>query len=345
MGSLLVSISSGSLSPYHFSQHQTPSCIKSVCSCEGDSKGFYDLYLDEDLMKHGHISIRYCPLLFLYLPNDENFNPTTIEILNSSTIQLARGIVQQKIKFELESLENFIVKEVNFADEVTISAKNVTEILILNSQFTLLPPAGLNVQNSQKLSVFNSKFNEIAPAAIAVNLVEEVKIVSNEFSIDTVGAIQTANSPNLYISCNRLLGEPTNKECASVSESSTNFVHSIISPSLSVKTEDQHFGSVNSPLWLLMSIGFVAISIILVCILCRIRKSRTGKKPDDENGEQIADSIPTENVKLVIETESDELIEIETQRLMITESDIIKKIKEQEAILNEEISNMKQKNP
>merc|ERR1711915_857910 len=94
--------------------------------------------------------------------------------------------------------------------------------------------------------------------------------------------------------------------------------------------------------WLLMSIGFVAISIILVCILCRLRKSRAEKKQDDENGEQIADS-PTENVKLVIETESDELIETETQRLMITERDIIEKIKEQEAILNEEISNMKQK--
>ena len=220
----------------------------------------------------------------------------------------------------------------------------MTEILILNSQFTLLPPAGLNVQNSQKLSVFNSKFNEIAPAAIAVNSVEEVKIVSNEFSMDTVGVIQTANSPNLYISCNRLLGEPTNRECASVSESSTSFVHSVFSPSLSVKTEDQHIGSVNSPLWLLISIGFVAISIILVCILCRRRKFRAGKKPDVENGEQLTDS-PTENVKLVKETESDESIETETQRLTITESDIIKKIKEQEAILNEEISNMKQKIP
>merc|ERR1711915_904655 len=324
MGSLLVSISSGSLSPYHFSQHQTPSCIKSVCSCEGDYNGFYDLYLDEDLIKHGHISIRHCPLLFLYLANEENLNPTTFEILNSGTIQLAQGIVQQKIKFELERLENFIVKEMNCADKVTISAKNVTEILILNSQFTLLPSAGLNVQNSQKLSVFNSKFNEIAPAAIAVNSVEEVKIVSNEFSMDAVGVIQTANSSNLDISCNRLLGDPTNRECSSVSESSTNFVHSIISPSLSVKTEDQHFGSVNSSLWLLMSIGFVAISIILVCILCRLRKSRVGKKPDVDNGDKIADSIPTENVKLVIETESDELIETETQRVMITESDIIK---------------------
>merc|ERR1711915_288575 len=312
MGSLLVSISSGSLSPYHFSQHQTPSCIKSVCSCEGDYNGFYDLYLDEDLIKHGHISIRYCPLLFLYLPNDENFNPTTIEILNSGTIQLAQGIVQQKIKFELERLENFIVKEMNCADKVTISAKNVTEILILNSQFNLLPPAGLNVKNSQKLSVFNSKFNEIAPAAIAVDSVEEVKIVSNEFSMDAVGVIQTENSPNLYISCNRLLEEPTNRECSSVSESPTTFAHSVISPSLSVKTEDQHIGSVNSPLWLLISIGFVAISIILVGILCRLRKSRTGKKPDVENRENMADS-PTENIKLVKETESGESIETETK--------------------------------
>merc|ERR1711915_460382 len=105
--SLLVSFSSGSLSPYHVSQHQTPSCIKSVCSCEGDNKGFYDLYLDEDLIKHGHISIRYCPLLFLYLPNEGNLDPTTIEILNSGTIQVAQGSVQQKIKFELKSLENF----------------------------------------------------------------------------------------------------------------------------------------------------------------------------------------------------------------------------------------------
>merc|ERR1711915_1086053 len=108
-------------------------------------------------MKHGHISIRHCPLLFLSFPSKENLNPTTIEILNSGTIQLAQESIQQKIKFELESLENFIVKEINFADEVMISAKNVTEILMLNSQFTLLPPVGLNVQNSQKLSVFYSK--------------------------------------------------------------------------------------------------------------------------------------------------------------------------------------------
>jgi len=121
--SLLVSFSSGSLSPYHVSQHQTPSCIKSVCFCEDDYNGFYDLYLDEGLMKDGHISIINCPLLFLFLQNDENFISPTIEILNSGTIQLAQGNIQQKIKFKLESLENFIVKGMNFADQVTISAK------------------------------------------------------------------------------------------------------------------------------------------------------------------------------------------------------------------------------
>ena len=212
------------------------------------------------------------------------------------------------------------------------------------------------MKSSDRVSVFDSKFSDIFPAAIVVNAVEDVKIVSSEFNIKITDVVKAENSPNLYISCNRLIGQPINMECASISNSAM-FISSdptlatISSSLVPMKTEKQDEESVNSILWLLIAVGLLVLSTIFACTMFRLRSNR--RKKMEKKSEFVSASSIKENTKLVSETnkadatreveESNATVENEKQNLMNSESDIITKIKEQEAILNEEISNMRQK--
>merc|ERR1712105_380751 len=80
-----------------------------------------------------------------------------------------------------------------------------------------MPPPGLTLQNADKVSLIDSVFSKTASGSISVDTVGDVEIVNNQFSRDIIEVLKTNNSPNLYISCNRLIGEAVNLECAKIS--------------------------------------------------------------------------------------------------------------------------------
>ena len=123
---------------------------------------------------------------------------------------------------------------------------------------------------------------------------------------------------------------------------------------LPMKTKKQDDESGNLILFIYccyIAIGLLVLSTIFAFTMFELRSNR--RKMMEKKSEFASASSIRENTLSVSEIkkadatrEVEELnaaIENEKQNLMNSESDIITKIKEQEAILNEEISNMRQK--
>ena len=96
---------------------------------------------------------------------------------------------------------------------------------------------------------------------------EEVEIVNNQFSRDIIEVLETNNSPTLYISCNRLIGEAVNLECAKISYAMHTLLSvpsltessptSVFSAALDIKSGIKETNSEQTILWLLLVVGLV----------------------------------------------------------------------------------------
>ena len=201
-------------------------------------------------------------------------------------------------------------------------------------------------------SLIDSVFSNTASGSISVDTVEEVEIVNNQFSRDIIEVLKTKNSPNLYISCNRLLGETVNLECATISSalhtlsSGTSLTESplssVSSAALDIKSERKENTFENPILWLLLVVGLVVLTVIFICICLRRRKH---KDDDDEEKNALNSNIETEKheAQKVDAEDPNENGEISISKTDIVverfsdDVDIIEKVKEQEAILKDEI--------
>merc|ERR1711971_975462 len=115
-------------------------------------------------------------------------------------------------------------------------------------------------------------------------------IVNNEFSRDIIEVLNTKNSPNLYISCNRLLGEAVNLECATISSalsSRTSLTESPMSTvpaaALDIKSESKETTNKNTTLWLLVVVGLIVLTVIFICICVRRRQHKDDGEEEEKN--------------------------------------------------------------
>merc|ERR1711892_1220379 len=184
-----------------------------------------------------------------------------------------------QLNIELEDVDKFVIEKQIIEAALTISTVNVKSVLIYQASLSHLPPPGLSVVNADKVSIIDSVLNNTAPGVVSLDTVEEVEIVNNQFNIDTIQLVQTKNSTNLYISCNRLLDEPVNLECATISSSlntvssrsslSSTSSSSMISPGPTLVSEKQGSIPDSSILWLLVCVGLAVLTTITICICCR----------------------------------------------------------------------------
>ena len=143
------------------------------------------------------------------------------------------------------------------------------------SSWSELPKDSIKIKDSQRVSISDCVFNQTHAGALDIDNVEEVEIINNEFSIDILQALRLRNSPNLYISCNRLHDEEDNPECSRISstlnidvsnDSFSEDKNPIIIVSFADLKLDQHYMSeVDNFLWLLVIGSLVTIATILIC--------------------------------------------------------------------------------
>ena len=235
------------------------------------------------------------------------------------------------------------------------------EIFLYRNKFSSLPAPGLVVENTNKVSIIDCVFSDIAPGAISVDTVEEVEIVNNQFSIKTIEAIETRNCPNLYISCNRILEDPINVECAKISSdlqisfpgNSSLYLQTYSLPAASpnVKSSLETTDSLTILLWVLIILFFI-IMLVIMCILYRRRKLQkvgdvqiefkdnveTEKlEPKQKDGET---SLPSHHLSKEQKETDNWNVDSLNERDNVG-GDIIERIKQQEAILKEEIQGNK----
>jgi hypothetical protein len=226
----------------------------------------------------------------------------------------------------------------------------VKELQLYKTTFSLLPTPGLTIENAEKVSIIDCVFNKTYPGSIHVDNVKEVEIVNNQFSINTIEVIKTTKSPNLYISCNRLLGEAVSMECATISsalhtDSSTSVLpessmSSISSADLDIKSEKQVTTNVSILLWVMIVAGLVFLTVVLLCVCWRGRQSK-----EDGDEEKNALKNYDNEVMLTPNLSDNKNKRFSTDADIVVESnndveDIIEKVKEQEAILQTELQEL-----
>ena len=151
----------------------------------------------------------------------------------------------------------------------------MSEVFLYQNVFSSLPVNGLRIETTDKVSIIDCVFNNTAPGSISVDTVKEVEIVNNQFSIDAIEVMVMRNSHNLYISCNRIIGEPVNVECAKISSamqtvslrssSNSTISSSASSASLDVKSEKQDSTSMDILLWVLVTLVLIIVALVIIC--------------------------------------------------------------------------------
>jgi len=306
-----------------------------------------------------HILLHSCQELILSLDlSGVSHHNLTLQVKDSGQVRIGNIKSSQardrehQLNIQLEDVDKFIIEKQTIEEALTISSSSVGEVLIYQSALSSIPPPGLTLENADKVSLIDSVFSNTASGSISVDTVGEVEIVNNQFSRDIIELLKTNNSQNLYISCNRLLGEAVNLECATISsaldtlssvpslaESSSS---SVSSAALDIKSERNETPNENTILWLLLVISLVILTVIFICICLRRRKQH--KDEDDEEKNALNSNIETEKQEaLNVDAEDQNLngeISICKNDIVVDDDYIIEKVKEQEAILQDEIKGL-----
>eukprot|EP00092_Neocalanus_flemingeri_P012806 GFUD01013798.1.p1 GENE.GFUD01013798.1~~GFUD01013798.1.p1 ORF type:complete len:387 (+),score=115.77 GFUD01013798.1:231-1391(+) len=352
-------------------QHQVcfyqPDSRSVRCRCqENESRNILALQLDS-FPQAGQVSIKSCTELLLAVDlSGVNQDIISLTLTDCGEVQIGniKFSEDQKLNIELENMDKFTIQKQTFKEATTITATNVKELLIYKTTFSHLPNPGIKIEKSAKVSIIDCVFNQTSPGSISVNSVDEVEIINNQFSIDTIEVVELNDfyGSNLYISCNRLHEEAVNLECVTISSAlqtvssatsfPASFFSSLTSASMDVKSERQGSSSVNTILWVLVTVGLVVLTAVIICVCCR---GRQDKKESDEEKNSLKSNIETERQEVDKDYEKEVMLtpDIETSvsslKLSsnadiikkIDKDDIIEKVKEQEAILHCEIQEMR----
>jgi len=335
-----------------------PSSSNINCRCSKDDATqilHLRLSLLDNIQQVSQVTVQSCTQLLLTLDlsgvNTTNMNINIkdcgkVQVENIKSDPIIPG--DQKLNFVLENLENFIIQEQTIEGEILISSTNVSVLFIYKTIFSSQSSPRIDIKMADKVSIIDSVFNTTTNGAITLDTVKKVEIVNNEFSIDTVKVLITKDSPNLYISCNRLHGETFSMECVTISPA----LHSVSSaislsssylppPSPDIKSAKPYSGSPNTILWLLVGVGLSVLSLVTVCVCCRGRRKR-----GEEEENFLKSNIETERNEVENNHEKDIMLISDNEKndnvdIVIESDDIIEKVMEQEAVLKSQIEGTK----
>jgi len=356
----------------HSSCSYQPDMSSMLCKCKDHEDGDKIVNLDKDILTRDNVTIESCASLSLSMDLSGVTTATisilvkncgNVEIVNIKQDPASHGL--QVVDIQLQNLDTFTMQDLHIEDEIMISSWNVSEVFLYQNVFSSLPANGLRMETADKVSIIDCVFNNTAPGSISVDTVKEVKIVNNQFSIDAIEVMVMRDSHNLYISCNRIIGEPVNVECAKISSAMQSVSLKSFSPdsimpsyassaSMDVKSEKQNSTIMDILLWVLVTLGLIIVALVIICFCCRRRhKEKVG---DVEI--EFKDQVETEKL---VPNQYEEKEDLDFKANMLPEDidkknitdvasvvtsddtagDIIEKVKQQETILKREIEGAK----
>jgi len=286
-----------------------------TCSCGGKISERHELTLELQLFIRDQgqevreVKVDSCSDLFISLdlrgvnPTDIPFRFKNIGDLRFESIQFEQHYSgQQRLDIQLEHVTRVFLEDIRVDEALQLTAKKVKEVVVRRSHFEHIPLPGMVLTQTDRLTVENSVFKRIAAQAISVDTtIRNLKVVNNEFNINAVKVVKTTAGDHLYISCNRLLGQPSSPECVSMaapppSPSPVPISTSPPQPALSPPSPSPPLPERRSSLVSLeLVIGIVAgvggvlllllLTLILICCRRRKEKEREKVKEDKEEGD------------------------------------------------------------
>ena len=94
-----------------------------------------------------------------------------------------------------------------------IGIENVKFFLLQSSTFSHLPPGSVDIKRTNKVTIKDCIFLRLDTGSVKIKSTKQVEVINNELSINAIKAISATEGSHLYISCNRLLGDPIPPEC------------------------------------------------------------------------------------------------------------------------------------
>ena len=85
--------------------------------------------------------------------------------------------------------------------------------LLESSTFSHLPPNSVTIERTSKVSIKDCIFLRLSSGSVKIKKTKQVEVINNELSINAIKAISASEGSHLFISCNRLLGDPIAPEC------------------------------------------------------------------------------------------------------------------------------------
>merc|ERR550517_987458 len=170
------------------------------------------------------VKVESCSDLFISLdlrgvnPTDIPFRFKNIGNLRLESVQFESHYSgQQRLDLHMEHVTRVLLEDLRVEEALQLTAKKVKEVVLRRSHFEHIPLPGIVLQQTDRLTIENSVFTRIAAHAIPVDTtIRNLKVVNNEFNINAVKVVKTTAGDHLYISCNRLLGQPSSPECVSM---------------------------------------------------------------------------------------------------------------------------------
>ena len=85
--------------------------------------------------------------------------------------------------------------------------------LLESSTLSHFPPNSVTIERTSKVIIKDCIFLRLSSGSVKIKKTKQVEVINNELSINAIKAISASEGSHLFISCNRLLGDPIAPEC------------------------------------------------------------------------------------------------------------------------------------
>jgi len=263
------------------------------------------------------VKIRSCIDLLIGL-DLSGVNPTKVPI----TFRASQLIVVDTIKFDssfsgnqklvlaFDNVQSVAFRGLHVDEALEIRVQNVKSLVLESSTFSHLPPGSVQVDRTGKVTIRDCIFLRISPGSFQVKRTKEVEVTKNELSVNAIKAISATEGSHLYISCNRLLGDPIPPEClpttttttttTSTTTTSTTTTSRTSSSALAVGSTTTSSSSTGLQTLLGVVVGTLAVLLLLlaVLLLLLLRRQHTKSEsaavlvPEEPEAPPVMSTIP-----------------------------------------------------
>lgn len=119
----------------------------------------------------------------------------------------------QTLQIHFTHVDNVTFHQLHVDNTALITAHDVKHFLLKETTFVHQTERSIIVTKCQDLAVTDSIFIQLDAGAFHVSDTRHVIVMDNQLSINAMSAFHTKDSSNLYISCNRLPGDPVSPDC------------------------------------------------------------------------------------------------------------------------------------